>query len=209
MAMIPLSKAVEAAPMRPEGIVKDSYNHIVGLTFRSKPGASTLVSLPVVDDGVISISSAFSIKSIYLDWDDVKPAAVDEIVNYYRKNLEPLFGLYPGYIVKYIAKQKIDNKIVAVQLENGIYIPASPPKDNTVLMGLGLQMVTIEQFEWQIDKQIAGIKPRSVSNNWDTVLDGTTSEKGCGFDSELVRKSTYVQFEELYQQFRLMVSSTI
>jgi hypothetical protein len=40
-------------------------------------------------------------------------------------------------------------------------------------------------------------------------LEGTTTEKGCGFDSELVRKSTYVQFEELYQQFRLMVSNWI
>lgn len=128
MAMIPLSKAVDAAPFRPEGIVKDSYNHVVGITFRSRPGASTLVALPVVDDGVISISSAFSIKNIYLDWNDFKPAPVDEIVNYYKKNLEPLFSLYPGYIIKYIARQKIDNKIVAVQLENGIYIPATPPR---------------------------------------------------------------------------------
>ena len=207
MAMIPLSKAVDAAPVRPEGIVKDSYNHIVGLTFRSKAGASTLVTLPVVDDGVISISSAFSIKSIYLDWDDFKAAPVDEVINYYKKNLEALFGLYPGYIVKYIVRQKTDNKIVAVQLENGIYIPAAPPKDEASLGALGLQIVTVEQFEWSINKQIAGIKSKPNSDDWDTVLEGTTTEKGCGFDSELIRKSTYVQFEELYQQFRLMVSN--
>lgn len=209
MAMIPLSKAVDAAPVRPEGIVKDSYNHIVGLTFRSKPGASTLVALPVVDDGVISISSAFSIKNIYLDWDDFKAAAVDDVVNYYRKNLEPLFSLYPGYIVKYIARQKIDNKIVAVQLQNGIYIPVAPPKDETVLSSLGLEIVTIEQFEWTIDKQLAGIKPKFEANTWEKTVEGTTTEKSCGFDSELIRKSTYVQFEELYQQFRLMVSNWI
>lgn len=209
MAMIPLSKAVDAAPVRPEGIVKDSYNHIVGLTFRSKPGASTLVTLPVVDDGVISISAAFSIKNIYLDWDDFKAAPVDEVVNYYKKNLEALFGLYPGYIVKYIVKQKSDNKIVAIQLENGIYIPANPPKDEASLGGLGLEVVTVEQFEWSINKQIAGIKSKPNSDDWQTILQGTTSEKGCGFDSELVRKSTYVQFEELYQQFRLMVSNWI
>ena len=212
LAMIPLSKAVDAAPVRPEGIIKDSYNHIVGITFRSRPGASTLVALPVVDDGVISISSAFSIKSIYLDWEDFKAASVEDVVNYYRKNLEPLFSLYPGYIVKYIVRMKADGKIVAVQLQNGIYIPASPPPSSVgegSLSALGLDTVTIEQFEWAIDKQIAGIKPKINSNSWEKTVESTTTEKGCGFDSELVRKSTYVQFEELYQQFRLMVSNWI
>lgn len=209
MAMIPLSKAVDAAPVRPEGIVKDSYNHIVGLTFRSKAGASTLVALPIVDDGVISISSAFSIKNIYLDWEDFKAAPVEDVVNYYRKNLEPLFSLYPGYIVKYIARQKVDGKIVAIQLQNGIYIPVAPPKDESSMTGLGLEIVTVEQFEWQIDKQLAGIKTKVEGNSWDKTVEGTTTEKSCGFDTELVRKSTYVQFEELYQQFRLMVSNWI
>jgi hypothetical protein len=207
MAMIPLSKAVDAAPFRPEGIIKDSYNHIVGLTFRSKAGASTLVALPIVDDGVISISSAFAIKSIYLDWDDYKVAPVDDVVNYYRKNLEPLFALYPGYIVKYIVKQKLDNKIVAVQLENGLYVPAAPPKDESVIAALGLNTVTIEEFQWQIDKKIAGIKSKVNGNSWDSILDKTSTEKSCGSDSELIRKSSFVQFEELYQQFRLIVSN--
>jgi hypothetical protein len=210
LAMIPLSKAVDAAPFRPEGIIKDSYNHIVGLTFRSKAGSSTLVGLPVVDDGVISISSAFSIKSIYLDWEDFKAAPVDEVVNYYRRNLEPLFSLYPGYIIKYIAKQKADGRIVAVQLENGIYIPVAPPKDEASLSALGLDSVKVDQFQWVIDKLIAGQPSRAkanASNDWVNVLEKTRTEKGCGFDSELMRKSSYVQFEELYQQFRLMVSN--
>lgn len=209
MAMIPLSKAVEAAPVRPEGIVKDSYNHIVAVTFRAKAGSSNLVALPIIDDGVISISSAFSIKNIYLDWDDFKAATVDEIVRYYKANLEPLFSLYPGYIIKYIVKRKADNKIIAVQLENGIYIPATAPKDESVLTALGINTVTIEEFQWEIDKRIAGIQSRvdTATIEWPAVLRGATKEKSCGFDSELLRKSTYVQFEELYQQFRLMVSN--
>jgi hypothetical protein len=209
MAMIPLSRAVDAAPVRPEGIIKDSYNHIVGLTFRSKAGASTLVALPIVDDGVISISSAFSIKSIYLDWEDFKAAPVEEVISYYKTKLEPLFSLYPGYIIKYIARKKSDNRVVAVQLENGIYIPVAPPKDEGVLASHGLEYVTVDQFEWSIDKQIAGIKTKVNGNSWDNIVQGTTTEKSCGFDSELMRKSTYVQFEELYQQFRLMVSNWI
>jgi hypothetical protein len=209
MAMIPLSKAVEAAPMRPEGIVKDSYNHIVAITFRSKAGSSNLVALPVVDDGVISISSAFSIKSIYLDWNDFKAAPVDEIVRYYKDSLEPLFSLYPGYLLKYIVKRSADNRIVAVQLENGIYIPATAPRDESVITTLGLNSITIEEFQWEIDKRIAGIKPvaTATANDWSAIVKGATKEKSCGFDIELLRKSTYVKFEELYQQFRLMVSN--
>ena len=144
-----------------------------------------------------------------MDWEDFKAAPVEDVVNYYRNNLEPLFSLYPGYIVKYIVRQKADNRIVAVQLQNGIYIPASPPKDEASIAGLGLNIVTIEQFEWQIDKQLAGIKPKVESNTWEKTVEGTTTEKSCGFDSELLRKSTYLQFEELYQQFRLMVSNWI
>jgi hypothetical protein len=208
MAMIPLSKAVEAAPSRPEGIVKDSYNHIVAITFRSRPGSSNLVALPIVDDGVISISSAFSIKNIYLDWNDFKAAPVDEIVKYYKITLEPLFSLYPGYFVKYIVKRKADKRIVAVQLENGIYIPASAPKDESILATLGLNVVEEEEFQWEIDKRIAGIKPIvATDDDWKATLKGTTKEQSCGSDSELLRKSTYLQFEELYQQFRLMVSN--
>jgi hypothetical protein len=209
MAMIPLSKAVEASPFRPEGIVKDSYNHIVGLTFRSKPGASTLVALPIVDDGVISISSAFSIKSIYLDWDDFKPAYVEDIVKYYKENLEPLFALYPGYNIEYIVRQKMDNRIIAVQLKNGIYIPALPPKSDTALSSLGLNIVDVDYIEWSIDKDILGLKTKINTNSWDKVINSSGVEKSCGSDSELSRKSTYVQFEELYQQFRLMVSNWI
>ena len=191
MVMIPLSKAVDTMKSENiDGIVKDSYNHIVAITFKSK-SSSTLITLPVIDDGVISISSAFSIKNIYLDWDDYKDkvAPCDEIVSYYENNLEPLFGLYPKYAVEYKVKHKIENKIIAVRLKNGIFIPAAPPKDETLVDKLNT--ITIEQFQWSINKEIAGIT------------------EGCGFNSELIRKSTYTQFEELYQQFRLMVSNWI
>jgi hypothetical protein len=181
MAMIPLSNAIDVIPFAPDGIVKDIYNHIVAITFPSKSG---LITLPVVDDGMISISSAF-VKHIYLDWDDYKPAPVDEIIKYYKNTFEPLFGLYPGYTLQYIVKHKIENKIVAIQLANGIYIPAA--KDET--KPLGLDVIQVEQFEWSINKQISDIK-------------------SCGEDSEL-RKNTYHNFEELYQQFRLMVSNWI
>ena len=213
MAMIPLSKGAIASSKVPEGIVKDSYNHIIGITFRSKAGSSaSLVSLPVVDDGVVSISSAFSIKNIYLDWDDIKPAPAEDIIKYYRTELETLFSLYPGYRVRYVVRRPSENKIVAIQLENGIYIPAGEPKNQAALDATGIKMIDIEQFEWMINKQLAGIKTNPKYNDWSKIelsqmIDNTTAEKSCGSDIELLRTSSYKEFEELYQQFRLMVSN--
>ena len=212
MAMIPLSKAIDTFSVRPEGILKDSYNHIISIVFRSKPGSSYLVALPVVDDGMISISSAFSIKNIYLDWEDIKAAGADEIIKYYKKNIEPMFPLYPGYRVKYVARNKEERKIVAIQLENGIYLPAAPPKRvadlEEIMTEHNIGMVEVDQFEWAIDKQMAGIEDNNNSN-WSDSMTDMTVEKRCGSDIRMARTSSYKEFEELYQQFRLMVSNWI
>jgi hypothetical protein len=213
MAMIPLSKAIDTFAVRPEGILKDSYNHIISIAFRSKPGSAYLVALPVVDDGMISISSAFSVKNIYLDWEDIKPAGADEVIKYYKKNIEPMFPLYPGYRIKYIARHKEERRIVAIQLENGIYIPAAPPKRGVdleeIVAEYNIGMVEVDQFEWAIDKQMAGIENDDADRNWDDSMSDMTVEKRCGSDIRMARTSSYKEFEELYQQFRLMVSNWI
>lgn len=213
MAMIPLSMAVEAFPSKPEGIVKDSYNHVISVAFRSKAGSTYLVALPVVDDGIISISSMFSIKNIYLDWEDVKPATVEDVIIYYKREIEPRFPLYPGYRVKHIVRHKEERKIVAVQLENGIYIPASPPKKgmeiDEILEKFNISMVEVEEFEWAIDKQLAGMDDKKEYNDWSQDMKDMSVDKRCGSDLRLVRSSSYKEFEELYQQFRLMVSNWI
>ena len=209
MAMVPLSNAIEAASYRPEGIIKDNYNHIVAITFRSKPGSQLLVALPVIDDGIISITSVTAINNIYLDWNDFKPAAVEDVIKYYKTHLEPLFSLYPGYNIEHIVRQKLDSKIVAVQLKNGVYIPVAPPNNENAMKAYNLNIIEIEQFEWEIDKQIAGITVKQPGNEWSSILENTMIEKSCGTNSELMRDSTYIDFEEQYQQFRLILSNWI
>ena len=214
MAMIPLSMAIDKLPSKPEGVVKDSYNHIISVALRSKAGATPpLVALPVVDDGMISISSAFSIKNIYLDWEDMKPATVEDVIAYYRREIEPRFPLYPGYRVMYVVRHKEQQKIVAVQLENGIYIPASPPKKGStieeVMEKFNIEMVEVDEFEWAINKQLAGIDDKKEYRDWTKDMKDMSVDKRCGSDIRLVRSSSYKEFEELYQQFRLMVSNWI
>ena len=211
MAMIPLSKAIEATLFRPDGIIKDSYNHLVGITFRVKAGSSFLVALPIVDDGVVSISHTFSIKNIYLDWDEFKAAPVEEVIGYYQRELEPLFSLYPGYRVKYVARRGSD--IVAIQLENGLYVPVAGPRDETALdtlmKTLQIGYVSIKHFEWEVDRELAGMRSKQNDQNWKSFTELQTSEDRCGSDPEIARTSLYKEWEESYQQFRLMVSNWI
>jgi len=214
MAMIPLSRAIDAFPSKPEGIVKDSYNHVIGVAFRSKAGSTYVVALPVVDDGMISISSVFSINSIYLDWEDMKPAMVEDVIKYYKREIEPRFPLYPGYVIKYVVRHKEERKIVAIQLENGIYIPVSPPKKDSdleeVMVKFAISIVEVEEFEWAIDKKLAGMDvEKKEYRDWSQDMKEMSMDKRCGSDVRLVRSSSYKEFEELYQQFRLMVSNWI
>jgi hypothetical protein len=211
MAMIPLSKAIESTLYRPDGIIKDSYNHIVGITFRVKPGSSFLVALPIVDDGVVSISHTFSIKNIYLDWDEFKAAPVEDAIGYYQRELEPLFSLYPGYRVKYVARRGSD--IVAIQLENGLYVPVAGPRDEaaleTLMQNSQIGSVSIKHFEWEVDRELAGMRSKQNDQNWKSFTEPQTAEDRCGSDPEITRTSSYKEWEETYQQFRLMVSNWI
>jgi hypothetical protein len=211
MAMVPLSKAIETSVYRPDGIIKDSYNHLVGITYRVKPGSSMLVALPVVDDGVVSISHTFSIKNIYLDWDDFKAAPVEDVIGYYQRELEPLFSLYPGYRVKYVARRGSD--IVAIQLENGLYVPVAGPRDEAALEALmqssQIGSVSIKHFEWEVDRELAGMKSKQNEQSWKALTEPQSSEERCGSDPEIARTSSYKEWEESYRQFRLMVSNWI
>jgi len=148
LAIIPLNTAIEYSQPPPVGIVRDAYNHIVALTYRSVSGPrSGLVALPVVDDGTI-VSAA----RIYLDWDDYQAAPIDEVIKYYKSAFEGFFSLYPGYIVSRLVKSSKTDKFIAIQLKNGIYIPATDPKDPSILSGY--PMVVVTDMEWSLNREI-------------------------------------------------------
>ena len=199
---IPLSLTLDA-PSKPEGIVKDTYNHIVGVTFRSKPGSTRMVVLPVIDDGVATISSGFSIQSIYLDWEDLQAAPIEEVVQYYQTKLDQFFLLYPGYQVEYAVRR--NQQIVAIQLKNGLYVPVAPPKKQDAFDALNMKVVDVNEFKWEIDKRISGWE----SNDWNSMMDPNAVEKSCGTNSEMLHHSSSSEMEEGYSQFRLIVSNWI
>ena len=204
-ALIPLSSLIVPGPIRPEGVIKDSYNHIIGVTF---PYQGTLIPVPVIDDGVVSISSAFSIKNIYLDGEDIKPP-LDYVLTYYETILAPRLSLYPGYQIDRVIQK--GSTVIAIQLKHGAYLPVSAPIDKDVLAKrpVPLPVSTLTQLESDINRQLMGQPPSLDTPSWDDLLDQTTTEKTCGTDPMWNRTSSSEQLEEWYQQFRLMVSRWI
>ena len=151
-ALIPVSRAIQGMAQAPEGIIRDAYNHIVALTFRAEAGKPRLVALPVVDDGTIVTPLR-----LHFDWDDYPAATADAVIRFYKENVEPIFSYYPGYTVRYPVREESIKKIVAVQLTNGIYIPAVPPKsdaDPQTAKLLGDRMGVVEEMEWAINRDI-------------------------------------------------------
>lgn len=147
MALIPVSRAIEAMPTTPVGVVRDTYNHIVALTFRAVPGKPGLVALPVIDDEYMPIT-----RTIHLDWDDYTPAPMDLVVKFYKQNFQNFFALYPKYRIKRRIKSNATGKYVAVQLQNRLFIPAGPPKNEADIADLALGMV--DEMEWSMNRDI-------------------------------------------------------
>jgi hypothetical protein len=148
MVLIPMSVAIQSMPhIKPTGVVRDAYNHISAITFRAKAGKRGLVTLPIIDDEYIPVSIP-----IHLDWDDYEPAPMDWIVQYYRQNFEQMFSLYDGYRIKRRIKCTSTEKFVALQLANGLYIPAAPPKDEALVASL--KIAYVEEMEWSMNREI-------------------------------------------------------
>lgn len=159
MALIPLSVAIQSTEetYTAIGVIRDAYNHVVALTFRAKSGSSRLVALPVIDDEYMAIT-----KTIHLDWDDYTPAPMDLVVKLYREKFDKIFALYPGYRVKRRIKSRGTDKYVAVQLANGLYIPAAPPKDEALVADL--QLGEVDEMEWSMNREIYFTKEKTASD---------------------------------------------
>jgi len=179
LALLSVSEAMNST-RGADGVLRDSYNHIAALLFKDKASGSGLVPLPVVDDEY----DVFKLK-IYLDWDDFTPTTLEGIIRFYNENFKDQFLLFPGYKIKAIVRRRSDNKYIAVQLSNGLFLPVKPAEETTVS---GYPITYVDQLEWTLNKEIA----YKVSN--------TKSE-----ESLLVAKES--ELHELYQHLRITFST--
>jgi hypothetical protein len=181
MALVPLSVAIQSMPRDATGVIRDAYNHVVGITYRAKAGKPGLVALPVIDDEFIAVT-----RTIHLDWDDFTPAPMDLVVKLYTESFERIFSLYPGYKVKRRIKSRGTDKYVAIQLANGLYIPAGPPKEESEVNSLPLGEV--DEMEWNMNREIYFAPEKQVSD-------------------ETVFKAHETEMREIFEHLRLTFSN--
>jgi len=190
--LINLSVAVKlfSEPYSVYGVVRDTYNHIVACVFKADPDEddSTLIALPVTDDGVVRPEL-----QIYLNWDGFTPAPANLVVDFYRKQVATTLSFYPSLVASYTPEHKIipskKEKIEAIQLANGIFVPAGPPEDGSPELGLTEPPSgQPQELEWFINKKIMFSEGREYKLD---IMKKIESEK---------------QLEEIYEHFRLTFS---
>ena len=202
MALIPLSKAVQAMEKAPAGIIRDAYNHVAALTFRSRAGKPGLVALPVVDDGTIVRE-----KKIHLDWDDYDRAPMDEALAYYVRDFDPIFSLYPGYRVARRVKSRTTGRYVALQLANGIYVPVKDPKDPAAVEALPL--VEVDVMEWSLNREFTYASTKEEREPEEKLLKANENEMNEVFEHLRLTFSNWFSSEEAGPDFRRQIETIL
>jgi len=198
-ALIGATELVESIRIRPSGIVRDSYNHLVGIAYIAKAGnKSEMAIVPIGDDG-----SIYSESTIYFDWDDATPAAADHIISFYEKYILDPFSQYRGYVPVALQRSKEENKIIGIVLKNGFIIPASDPKDPSTVTKY--KIIEVDDIEWDLNRTIA--------------YDADSRKRAfllAGIDDPMLKDKDPIQFkltdikdelEDIYQHLRLTFSN--
>jgi hypothetical protein len=193
-ALITPPEIITSLRVQPSKMIRDSYNHLVGLAYKV-PGKYEMIAIPIADDGsILNIG-------VFLDWDDFIPAAADSIVEFYKASIIPIFSQYRGYVPSRLQKSRETGKITGVVLQNGFVIPASEPKDLTELVDM--PVVDADDLEWDINRTLA----------YDYSLRKTAFEHA---DEEDIEGKKYVQLkissvqeeiEDVYQHLRVSFSN--
>ena len=175
------------------GVIKDIYNHIVGITIQVYR-EDRYVVVPVVDDGKMTYFN----KKTYLDWDLVPAAPAEIDYKFYQSVVAAQIPAFEGYKVKLKVVSRIDkNAILALQLNNGIYIPTgSTPQANLPTV----PFITVDDYkefrkglEYEINK---AIYPYDETNKENPFKETEMMSK----EKEITMEQD--DLEEIYQHFR-------
>ena len=183
-SMFSLTRAIKILPIKPHGLVRDIYNHAVAILIDANdPTDKGLVAIPIADNGFARIDL-----KLYFNWDQYTPARADTIIKIYNSVLKSQLTAYSGYTVKFALRSQQSTKIFALQLENGIKIPAFPPEDEAILGGAGIEIpeaINENTVDWVMNTKL---------------YKETDSARG-------PQKISQVDIEEVYQHLRLTFSS--
>jgi hypothetical protein len=217
--LIPLSVAIKQATK--VGVVRDAYNHVVAITkpiglIKTPDGrmktSSQIVTIPVIDDGYIVKDGE---AAIYLDYKDYKPVSIENAEKKLREFTDKLHGriredvLADYTIIAVLERRRADGSADAsyAQLKNRTVIPIAD-LDEAAITGVGNDRVytngevsypvkTMEETDFEINKR--------VLEDVKMMEEGQDVEKGPA--KFMALRTSRQELEDLYQHFRLIVSS--
>ncbi len=173
-----------------KGVVRDVYNHIVGVTLFT--GTGRLIPMPVADDGFLPLDSYF-----YFDWNSVPIASVDKIFEFYDDQLAQFVESNPGYKIDAILKIEGSKQVRAIRFANGAICPARGVIAN-LPEELQSKIVASDFPEYEMNRAIF------FSEDAKEECEAFTSQM-----TELPEDLAAIsgqQLAELYQHFRLSVA---
>ena len=173
--LMPVSQAITilSKHLRIKGIVRDSYNHLVGLTVELKAGGRGEVILPVVNDGSLFYDKLTL--TMYLSMDSVRKASAKEVEEVYQivhiwfRQYTSLYSLR-----EFITRE--DGTIFGFRVGNAstsIKLPCGPLRQGETLT--------------------------TTTVSWDSLEDDTQSLKDCKSEQERRRRREEAQFDFEYQ----------
>ena len=122
-ALISAQEIITALRFQPDGIIRDAYNHLVGVGYKLKGQSRSskgIAAIPISDDGSFMYE-----RNLFLDWTDFDPSPINRLIDFYEKSILPIFPQYTGYKPIGQIKEKGMEQIIGMRLQNGFVIPAT------------------------------------------------------------------------------------
>jgi hypothetical protein len=208
-SLISARELMTAVRVQPKGMIRDAYNHLVGIAYKIGGKNGGIVAVPVADDGTVIYEG-----DIYLDWDDFDAALISNIIEFYTKNIVPVFPQYGGYVPKSQIHHTYLKGFAGVRLTNGFVIPASnASQQSEEIKAYPIEETPIEHFDWDMNNTIAYDAEfrRSAFKHADEGREESGDEKiKDPKDKEYLKldfESSKDEIEDVYQHLRLTFSS--
>jgi hypothetical protein len=210
-ALISANELTTAMRFQPKGVIRDAYNHLVGVGYKIQGQAGSLsgiAAIPVSDDGSTSYN-----RNIFFDWDDFDPPPINKLIQFYSTQINSIFPQYKGYIPKSQIRLKDMKTIAGLRLTNGFVIPAIDAQASDPVSEEAYPIEEIDHLDWDINSTIAydSEARRAAFKSADAGRIGT--EEGEIKDNrdtkymKLEDESAHDEIEDVYQHLRLTFST--
>jgi len=214
-ALISAQEIMTAIRIQPNGIIRDAYNHLVGVGYKipGQAGSSSgIAAVPVSDDGTFMYE-----RNIYFDWDDFDAPPINKVIDFFLRNVVAVFPQYRGYVPKSQIKMAGLDKIVGLRLANGFVVPATDAQESSPISEKDYPIEKpIDHIDWDMNATIA-YDSEARARAFRLAEEGRDKREGSSEDEipdpkkdahvVLKMESSQDDIEDIYQHLRFTFST--